>query len=307
MDINKIVQVLGSNEINLRLYFTAKKPNDKYYSYSPLVRERLQKELINLTRSYLTGFISKEQLMFNPISSMDDTIEYCDIGYIGNYDDVIESYRDINCDRTDIIPGDINKLTFYCMEISYTESGQNKYIRLFRRVTKFKKLSKSGILGLIKNNEFSKLDNNILGLDGFTDIVVFENEVLILNRISLERIFSIHDQYERKAKETISVIKEIDKIENFDQFEEDCLSDKRIKKTLTKMADKWERLEQSLSNFEKIEDTIDMFDLDIDVDVADSKKIIYENKEQLKEILRLIGDAYYKSVNLERIGVDDIG
>jgi len=73
------------------------------------------------------------------------------------------------------------------------------------------------------------------------------------------------------------------------------------------MADKWERLEQSLSNFEKIEDTIDMFDLDIDVDVADSKKIIYENKEQLKEILRLIGDAYYKSVNLERIGVDDIG
>ncbi|MCE0771021.1 DUF4868 domain-containing protein, partial [Clostridioides difficile] len=144
------------------------------------------------------------------------------------------------------------------------------------------------------------------GLDGFIDIAIYGQDVLIFNHISLERIFSIADQYLEKAQNTIDIIRDINRIDNFEQFEEDCLNDRRITRTLTKMLSEEARLENCFDNFANVVNAIDLFQLDINIDRnGERDKVIYENKEQLMDIIRLVRDSYYKSIIHDRKGIDD--
>lgn len=304
MNIQRIIDILKMENTTVRLYFTRKR-GINYISYSPTMGEEVQSDIKNHIVSYIEDFLNTEQVEFSPLGYREDTVETCNIGYISNYTDVIESYSEANLNRD--IPEDIiNKLNFYCLIIEFNEDGVDKEIKFFRRVTKFKKLSTKGMMGWIANNRFNKLDASLIGVDGLVDIVVYEEAVLILNHIALERIFSISDQYSQKAQQTINSIRELDRITNFDQFEEDALNDRRITRTLTKLLSEEERLEKCFENFSNVIDVVEIFELDINIENVDGvEKIVYESKEQLMDIIRLVRDSYYTSIMNNRNGIDD--
>ena len=115
----------------------------------------------------------------------------------------------------------------------------------------------------------------------------------------------LNEKYTSKAKEALSVLKSADGISNFDQFEEDCLSDQRYHKTLSKMIDCNDNLGDVFKNFSSILQVIDMFDLDIEVEEGDKPRLRYDDKKQRMDILRIINDAYYRSIIGKRTGIDD--
>lgn len=304
MDIQRIIEVIKSEKSNARLFFTRKR-GIRYISYSPEIESDLQETLKELIVDYLKQYNSIDQIEFSPLGYREETIETCNVEYISNFLDVINSYEDGIVNRE--IPKDIiNNLNFYCLVIEYNENGEDKEIRLFRRVTKFKRLSTKGMMGSIKNNKFSKLDASLLGIDGDIDIVVAGDEVLILNYISLERIFSISNQYVERAQEAIDIIRDADRVTNFEQFEEDALNDGRITRTLTKMLNEEERLERCFENFGNIINVIELFDLDINIQNENGvDKVVYEHKDQLMDIIRVVRDSYYTSIINNRRGIDD--
>lgn len=304
MDIQRIIEVIKSEKSNARLFFTRKR-GIRYISYSPEIESDLQETLKELIVDYLKQYNSIDQIEFSPLGYREETIETCNVQYISNFLDVINSYEDGIVNRE--IPKDIiNNLNFYCLVIEYNENGEDKEIRLFRRVTKFKRLSTKGMMGSIKNNKFSKLDASLLGIDGDIDIVVAGDEVLILNHISLERIFSISNQYVERAQEAIDIIRDADRVTNFEQFEEDALNDGRITRTLTKMLNEEERLERCFENFGNIINVIELFDLDINIQNENGvDKVVYEHKDQLMDIIRVVRDSYYTSIINNRRGIDD--
>ncbi|MDB2102162.1 DUF4868 domain-containing protein [Clostridium paraputrificum] len=304
MDIQRIIEVIKSEKSNARLFFTRKR-GIRYISYSPEIESDLQETLKELIVDYLKQYNSIDQIEFSPLGYREETIETCNVEYISNFLDVINSYEDGIVNRE--IPKDIiNNLNFYCLVIEYNENGEDKEIRLFRRVTKFKRLSTKGMMGSIKNNKFSKLDASLLGIDGDIDIVVAGDEVLILNHISLERIFSISNQYVERAQEAIDIIRDADRVTNFEQFEEDALNDGRITRTLTKMLNEEERLERCFENFGNIINVIELFDLDINIQNENGvDKVVYEHKDQLMDIIRVVRDSYYTSIINNRRGIDD--
>ena len=69
--------------------------------------------------------------------------------------------------------------------------------------------------GIFKGNQLNKIDSQILGIDGDMDLIVYKEEILILNHISLERIFKIEEQYEKKSRETIDFFKKYRKNRKF--------------------------------------------------------------------------------------------
>lgn len=305
MNLNDVINKLKLPDLNLRLYFTRKR-GINYFSYSPSVEVDLQKELIKLIDSYLIKFISYEQINFSPVGYREETIEKCDCEYVDRYTDVINSFLEDSLDREPLDEDIINKLNFYCLEVFYEENQENKSIKFFRRVTKFKKLSSEGFFGFIKNNRFNKIESNLLGIDGNVDIIVFEGEMLILNHISLERIFSLTDQYLEKAQKVINIIRKANRISNFEQFEAECLNDRRLTRILTKMLTEENKLEKCFENFTNVVNVIEIFELEIDIDnSSEIDRIVYENKDQLMDIIRLVRDSYYKSFIKERRGIDD--
>ena len=304
MNIERVIEILRREDTTTRLYFTQKR-GINYLSYSPEIDRNLQETLKEFIITYIEEYLKIEQIEFSPLGYREETIETCPIGYISNFQNVINSYnegivaRELNVDI-------INRLNFYCLVIEFNENGEDKEIRFFRRITKFKRLSTKGILGSIRGNRFSRLDASLLGIDGDVDIITFEDEVLILNHISLERIFSIADQYLERAQEAIDIIRRANRITNFEQFEEDALNDMRITRTLTRMLNEEDRLERCFENFPNVINVIEIFNLDINIEMQDGvDRIVYEDKNQLMDIIRVVRDSYYTSIINNRNGIDD--
>lgn len=300
--LEKIVSDINdlNNNVSIMLYFTQKNKLG-YTTYMPNVSNSLSSELLELIRENIEKYIPAEITEFNPTSYRDGIVETCKIDYVGNFQEVLDSFA--NPDHVDT-GLNANKLTFYCIEI---KDNNDKFdYKFFRRITKFKRLSSKGILAWFSGNVLNKMEQQMLGLDGFIDLICVEDDIYIFNHISLERIFRLVEKYSNKAKEALQKLREADGISNFDQFEEDCLSDQRYHKTLSKMLENNNRFGDVFNDFSSIRQVIDMFDLDIEIEECGAKtRLIYEDKHQRMDILRIINDAYYRSIIGKRKGIDD--
>ena len=298
----KIVDDLNDLDTNasITIYFT-QKSRIGYTTYMPNVKNALYSELLDLIRDNLKEHKSADVDKFNPTSYRDGVIETCDIDYVGNFQEVLKSFAEPDHVDTGL---NANDLTFYCIEIK--DDNKNIDYKFFRRITKFRKLSSKGILAWFSGNTLNKMEQQMLGLDGFIDLVCVGDVIYIFNHISLERIFRLADQYSSKAKEALQKLREADGISNFDQFEEDCLNDRRYHKTLSKMMENNSQFGEVFNDFSSIKLVIDMFDLEINIDeCGDKSRIRYEDKCQRMDILRIINDAYYRSIIGKRKGIDD--
>lgn len=309
-NLDELISILekSSENIMLRLYFT-KKVGEGYKTYSPSIETEIFEELLNLIKENLSKFNNHEQVYFSPVGYKEGTIEVCNTNYISKYDQLIDLFYNEDLIIRDMLSEeDVNSLNFYTIKITYFDDIENinKDILVFRRITKFRKLSKSGMFGSIKNNSFNKIDDSLIGLDGDVDLIVKDGQILILNHVSLERIFSLNSQYLENAQNAIDIIKKAGRISPFDEFEEDCLNDRRVTRILTKMLSEDDNLDNCFENFENVVDVIDIFELKINIDNTGEKGIIqYEDKSQLMDVIRLVRDSYYRSIIREEPGVDD--
>lgn len=65
-----------------------------------------------------------------------------------------------------------------------------------------------------------------------------------------------------------------------------------------------EDLGKAFDHFENIREVVEMFSLEIELVDGDVPKIQYQDKSQRMDILRIINDAYYRSIIRERKGID---
>ena len=93
MDIQRIIEVIKSEKSNARLFFTRKR-GIRYISYSPEIESDLQETLKELIVDYLKQYNSIDQIEFSPLGYREETIETCNVEYISNFLDVINSYED---------------------------------------------------------------------------------------------------------------------------------------------------------------------------------------------------------------------
>lgn len=302
MDVFSVIDKLKKtkkDKIDIRLYFTRKVSNSRYESYSPSISESLQGKLQKLVINTLEDVKGSEQREFNPIGSIEECVETYSTNEVESYIEIINSMEEDTVIRREISSSEISKLTFYCIKINIDEEE----ILIFRRVTKFNRLAK-GVIGQFFKNEFIQLQNDLLGLDSRVDIIVYKGEMLILNHISLERIFSIHDQYRNKASQTLDLVERTNKISNFEQFREDCLSDKRVTRALTKLLNEEQKVENCFENFSNVIRVIDIFELEIELS-ENNTILLYEDRSQLMDMTRLIRDSYYKTFITETPGIDE--
>lgn len=299
--LGEIKNLVLRDGLSYNLYFT-RKLRAGYTSYAPNIDNQIFEDLANLISGYLEGFVGQQEAQYNPTGYLDGTIETCDCDYVGNYQEVIDSFERADTVETEIDP---DNFTFYCLEVYKAGDPSYSKIRFFRRVTKFKKLHSRGIIAKFNGNQLNKLEARLIGIDGEVDFICVNDRLLVLSHYSLERIFRLDEKFIGTATEFLKEVEEQDCIENYEQFFEDCVGSVRIRKTLAKMKSEEINLAKTLENEANIETTIDMFDLDVEVQKSPKFKILYTNKDQLLDILRILRDSYYKSMINEDKGIDD--
>ena len=301
MDISTLINKIQENDLTLDLFFTSKLKNGNYASFSPNIDTKIYDELLRLICDYLNNFTDKSIVDYDPTGYKDETIENVNISYISDYSKVLSSFENADHVETEIDP---DNYSFYTLSITKNDE-EFPNIKIFRRVTKFKKLHSKGIIAKFKGNTLNKIDSKLIGIDGEVDFVIINEKILILSHYSLERIFNLDAQFRDTAADFLNQKGLSGGITNFENFYEDCLNDGRYRKTLTKMTKENINVFKTYENYENIKKTIDMFNIDINYNEEPSFSILYENKSQIMDILRILRDSYYRSIINEQIGVDN--
>lgn len=281
----------------VNIYFCEKRGQNRYRSFKPQVSNDLQKKILTLVLPPLMKSLELPVVQYNPVGVLDEENELIIPVQVPCVDLFKESLEDENL-ITDMSQINIPKIDFYCIVISY--NGRSVY--LFRQFTKMSRLRK-GILSQLVSDELKELNSEFLGIDELTDMVFLEDILLIINHISLERVFNYKDKFQEMTTQAIGRIVLEGKMANVEQFSEDCLRDVRIMKRFTYMMSK-DRLPLFFENYERVPDIVKTLELDIDFD--DDGKMIYRDKSQLFHIIHLMSDSYFRSLISERIGVAEM-
>ena len=293
--ISKILSEAQEN--NLKVYFS-RWASAKYVSHMPQLSNELQSDIMQIVLAPLRDKLCQNALVqYNPIGVADGEIEKLESSLIPHVNSFKESILDENVFKQ-MQSLEISKVDFYCFEISL--DGQAVF--LFRQFQKLKRLRK-GMFTQIVNDELKSMDGNFLGIDETIDIVIFGEDVYLLNHISLERIFKYKDEFLQKTHEALGELLTKNVIDNVEQFTEDCCRDIRIMKRFTNIMTKG-RLPLFFDNFEKVEGIVK--ELELDIDFGSDGRMIYKDRSQLFHIVNLLSDSYFKSLIADRTGLAKI-
>src|SRR5690625_2052341 len=303
MNLNDVLSVLEEYKDpqgRLSVLFINKE-GVKYKSFKPEISNDVQEDVLELFIDYIKTIIVKEldQVEFNHNGQLVDQYSVCSYNYVGNFDEVIQLYD--NPIETEMSADEINYLV-YRLRIN-KDGDPIKYLYIFRRNHKLKNIRKGFWIRKI-SEIYNKLDSDLIGIDGIIDAIAYDGELAFFSHISAERIFNLREQYAQNAKMVLKQIEEGKTIENFHDFKEDCLNDARVTRRLTKIQSNPEIIKLYHEKFSNAEEVINLFDLSITLS-GDKTKIIYNDKDQLKDITMLMRDAYYRTVLLNRKGVDE--
>ncbi|MFR7761243.1 MAG: Kiwa anti-phage protein KwaB-like domain-containing protein, partial [Peptoniphilus grossensis] len=180
ISIADLISNLRENDLEFNLFFSRKLRNGNYVSFSPNIDAQIFDDLLNLIIDYIETFSEKEIVEYNPTGYKDGTIETCETSYINHYNSIIESFNNSDHVETEIDPDNYN---FYTFEIK-KEDDSFPNIKIFRRVTKFKKLHSKGIIARFNGNTLNKIESKLIGIDGEVDFIVIDDNIIILSHYS---------------------------------------------------------------------------------------------------------------------------
>lgn len=300
MEIKGIIDKLNYENLDLNLYFCRKLNHGKYVSFSPNVDNQIYDDIISLFINYISKYVDYKVVEYSPTGYEDETIEKYNVRCINNYNNIEQSFQKSDNVETEVNP---DNCAFYVLEVKSNDELDRFNIKIFRRVTKFKKLYSRGVIAKFSGRTLNKIESKLIGIDGDVDLIVVNEEVIILSHYSLERIFNLDNQFKDVASEFLKQDGLEKIIDNFDSFQEDCLKKSSYKKILTKMSIESINLYNIYNNRDSIKKTIDMFDLDIKYN-ENPFCLIYESEGQIKNILRILRDSYYVSIINKNIGID---
>ncbi len=306
MDLVKVSQLLNDDDAEMQIFFTEKDREGYISKIAQLDPNRKGNVVESELKGFLTNAIDSirnsqfEVKEYDPTMIQPDVLETTNLQLLGqSYSDILESFQTADNNDLEEMADDY---TFYTVDVA----KEDDELRIYRRVKKFRKIYSKGLLAQFHGNTITKVDNKIIGLDGEIDLIEFNQQILILNHISLERIFRLEDTFSNTASKALNQLKKASKITNFGSFEEDCLNDLRIQKTLTRMSGENIDWVHSLDHFANVINTIDTFDLGIDYQQSPDEKIIYDgNKGHLTDILRIVRDSYYQTMVNQKYGKTD--
>lgn len=304
MNLQEVLDVIDSETATVDLLFTEKSIHGYSSFQAEIENGHGGVRVINSIKGLVSGTIQSindenlEIVDYNPMGVRDDTLELTNYDYVGNYQDIVASFDEV---ETENLENNADNLTFYTLVFR----ANDVEVKIMRRVSKFKRLNSKGILATFRGNTINSMDSKMIGLDGMIDLIDYDGEIIVVNHIALERIFNLNEKFSDTATNMLGQLSNNQKIGNFNAFEEDCLNDMRIQKTLTKMASEDIDWAHCLDRFENVVNIIDIFDLEIEYQRAPQEQVVYENKSQLMDFVRLIRDAYYKTMINEHTGVDN--
>lgn len=270
-----------------------------YEVYTPGIARDIKRVLKDIYLETLDSRnVNMPQKEYNPNVSEDGYITFAPLE-TAQMDTAIEQIHIEENQHGDIDDIKIENINFYCIEFCHN----NETVYFFRKFSKMKKLRK-GVVGVIVDNQFTRMQNeHFLGIDCEIDIIVYNEEALIINRYALQTIFNLSDYFIERANQAFEIVENADVINNFDEFRNHCLGDMKATQRMTKIMNTPNRIAEFIAHKDNLPGVI--ADAKLDIELDGDGKIVYVNDREIRsQIIFCMADAYYLSLLLGRVGED---
>lgn len=296
MDINEVSAILRRSK-NLKISLIDQRKNG-FTSYNPTIQSSLKNELISMYVDILEtdSTFKLPQEPFNSLGQISDVLEVSDHSLAGISEKIVKiKDSDSVLDMTQL---DISKINYFMIE--FIQDDENDSVYIFRRYVSNRRLMK-GWKGILTGNSLEKLKSeDFIAFDKIIDLIVYNNEVLIVNRFALDSIGSLTDSYIREAEDVLTDLESTKIISNFSEFKEHCLNDKTTLKQLNRVKSYDMAIDKFIQKIDRLPDVIRKANLSI---VYGNNTINYSGaREERLDILKCISDKLYITLLQEEIG-----
>lgn len=295
MDLQHLKEIISVDNVEINL-FLSQWQNENVFSVCPTIGNDFKDDIKGIVLNQLNFVEEYNQVSYNIVGNLDEELECvsCD-EYRNKIDSVLNSLQIPNKD----FDFDPDSFDFFIYSFE-NPANRDQKAYFFRRTRRFRTFKK-GFLGHIIEGKFRKLNvSDLLGTDDKIDFVMMNNEVIILQHISFERVFHLHDEFITIARNVLSNPVFPQKIENFDELMENALNNGNYIKRLSKLVGS-NTATLFLNDMQETRNVIQRFNLDIEIQ---DNKIIYSDISQLGNFINLMQDAYYQTLIGKEDGVD---
>lgn len=151
-------------------------------------------------------------------------------------------------------------------------------------------------MSITSDQEFDKLEDNVIRFPRNIDAVVYDDEIIIFKPKSFHDAIDMKEEMQERASEGISMVREegIETTEP-DMFEEAVLGRKSFYRKMNTIMERGvpEKLDQNDPEdvMDAVEDVSDRFNFDVEVvDTPDGRKIDIRNKNDVQPIIKMLND-----------------
>lgn len=298
--LTEMLNVLNSDDVKVNLYLGHRKADDVVAIVNPTIQSPLKNQLLQITKKQIKLCETLTEADYNIVGSNDDTVERTSVD---NYkDDIAKITKSIETPTVKFRFAPEN-FDFFIYSFTLKKDEEEKTIRAIRR-TKNIKFLKKGFLGHVTEGTFKQTeDSKLIGTDDLIDLFIYDDDVVILNHSSFERIFKLTDSLKKKAESVLSNEEFNQYIDRIEVLKTDALQNRSYTKRLSRLDGK-NNSTLFLNDLSKTKAVIDQFELDIEVDVVESK-IRYRDNTQLATFINLMQDSFYKTLIGEVRGIDE--
>ncbi|BBM23180.1 DUF4868 domain-containing protein [Lactiplantibacillus pentosus] len=301
MNIEKALSVVSSDKTMVRLHLAHWVAGGNIKVITPTIEDDFQEQLKSIVEDQLNKCDGLTQSDYNVVGANDDTLETANFH---KYEQRVNAVLDAIDVPNQKFRFANDNFDFFIYEFCYDDEDNNaKKVFAFRRTKKFKSFKK-GFIGHFVEGHFKKIiENGLLGNDGLIDLIVYDEEIAILQHIAFERIFRLSNEFRELAEEVLKNDTFNKKIINFSELKEAALNNRSYIKRLSKL-DSTNTATLFLKDLQKTKVVVDELNLDIDIDLK-SNQMQYRDETQLGNFINLMQDAYYKTLIGNMPGLDE--
>jgi hypothetical protein len=269
-------------------------PDDDLVLQRLTVTDALAREFLATARTACENMDKMEFLPYDPgYKPETDQRFYIELE---DYPDILETVNQLaQILQAELFSEDeevLDTLRFYAIIVSTQNDSEAIFIREY---TPKRELSrKGGFAAFFHDGTYNRVESKVFLFDSATDCFVWNGYLVINNIAAFQRIFDFFSAVRAKADETLDVILEKVPVANAADFRDACKGQIQMVAKLIQISRK--DYLQGVT-MDKIESTIDEFDLDIKIcEQNGQKQLVFEpapNKRWI--ILKLLDDGYLGS------------
>ena len=274
-----------------------------YTTYEPSV-ENIERDIRQLYENSLNNYpvFQSEQVDFDVQRAEDGVLEKCErpnttyFPILALINSSVENPNTRAAFRFREI--DMSNLNLYVFKFSIDDTDP---VYIIRRFSKFTALNRN-LRAVIRDNSFSKMNEQVWGFEPVPDLILWGDEALIISRYALTILCEVEDYYLETATALLRRFE--DRINNFDELLVDCMEDRRTLKRLVKLAERPTVIGEVLAQEQQVlQDVIDTHALTLTF--TEEGELHYRGEPgEAAEIVHLLADAYFVSSALSQPGLN---